>query len=103
VSGIRAGGSSIPYSVSKGAETMLTKCLAMALAPEVTVNAVAPGLMDTRWGHLWGDEAFERVAQAQPLKHIPTLVDIASTAVFLAKNDSMTGQSIVVDGGGFMH
>ncbi len=102
VSGIRAGGSSIPYSVSKGAETMLTKCLALALAPEITVNAIAPGLMDTRWGRLWGEE-FEHIGERQPLKHIPTLVDISAAAIFLVKNDSMTGQSIVVDGGGYMH
>ncbi len=103
VSGIRAGGSSIPYAVSKAAETMLTKCLALALAPEVTVNAVAPGLMDTRWGRLWGDEGIARVAASMPLKKIATLDDIADAVLFLVKNDSMTGQSIVVDGGGLMH
>ncbi len=103
VSAIRAGGSSIPYSVSKAAETMLTKCLAMALAPEVSVNAVAPGLMDTRWGRLWGDEAFARSEKSAPLGHIAALDDIAAAALFLVKNDSMTGQSIVVDGGGYMH
>jgi len=103
VSGIRAGGSSIPYSVSKAAETMLTKCLAMALAPEITVNAVAPGLMDTRWGRLWGDEGMARVVGSMLLQRIATLDDIADAAVFLVKNDSMTGQSIVVDGGGLMH
>jgi 3-oxoacyl-[acyl-carrier protein] reductase len=103
VSGVRAGGSSIAYSVSKAGETMLTKCLAMSLAPEIAVNAVAPGLMDTRWGRLWGDEAFERNAKNSPLQHIPTLDDISDTVLFLLKNDSMTGQSIVVDSGGFMH
>jgi 3-oxoacyl-[acyl-carrier protein] reductase len=82
---------------------MLTKCLALALAPEITVNAVAPGLMDTRWGRLWGDEALERAANAAPLGHIATLEDIAATALFLVKNDSTTGQSIVVDSGGYMH
>jgi NAD(P)-dependent dehydrogenase (short-subunit alcohol dehydrogenase family) len=103
VSAVKAGGSSIPYSVSKAAETMLTKCLALALAPEIAVNAVAPGLMDTRWGRLWGDAAFARSEKAAPLGHIATLKDITDAAVFLVKNDSMTGQSIVVDGGGYMH
>jgi 3-oxoacyl-[acyl-carrier protein] reductase len=103
VSAIKAGGSSIPYSVSKAAETMLTKCLAMALAPEISVNAVAPGLMDTRWGRLWGDEAFARSEKAAPLGHIATLEDITAAVLLLVKNDSMTGQSIVVDGGWYMH
>ncbi len=103
VSAIRPGGSSIPYAVSKAAEMMLTKCLAMALAPEISVNAVAPGLMDTRWGRLWGDAAFARSEQSAPLGHIATLEDIAAAALFLVKNDSMTGQSVVVDSGGYMH
>lgn len=102
-SGVRPGGSSIPYSVSKAAEVMLTKCLAMGLAPEITVNNVAPGLMDTRWGRLWGDDAMENVAKATPLKRLPTVKDIAATAVFLIKNDSITGQTYVVDSGAFMH
>jgi 3-oxoacyl-[acyl-carrier protein] reductase len=103
VSAIKPGGSCIPYSVSKAAEMMLTKCLAIALAPEITVNAVAPGLMDTRWGRLWGDEHLELIAGASPLGHLATLEDIAETALYLIRSDSLTGQSIVVDSGGYMH
>ena len=103
VAGLRAGGSSIPYSVSKAAETMLTKCLAMAMGPYIQVNAVAPGLMDTRWGRRWDQQAFDRAAQAAPIGRIASLEDIAATVVYLVKNDSMTGQSIAVDGGSFMH
>jgi NAD(P)-dependent dehydrogenase (short-subunit alcohol dehydrogenase family) len=105
VDGLRpAAMENYPYTASKAAVHMLTRHLAKRLASEqITVNAIAPGLMDTRWGRLWGDEAFERVGQQQPLKHIPTLVDISAAAIFLVKNDSMTGQSIVVDGGGYMH
>lgn len=103
ISGLRAGGSSLPYSVSKGAETMLTRALALALAPEITVNAVAPGLIDTRWGRAWGATDFEKAAQDAPLKRLPSLEDCAAAVVMLAKNDSMTGQSIAVDGGRYMH
>ncbi|HEY8477303.1 MAG TPA: glucose 1-dehydrogenase [Chloroflexota bacterium] len=103
ISGLRAGGSSIPYSVSKAASTMLTKCLAIALAPEVRVNAVAPGLMDTRWGRAWGEAHLESYAAEAHLRRLPTLDDIAAAVVFVAKNESMTGQTVVVDGGVFFH
>ncbi len=103
VSGLRAGGSSIAYTVSKAGETMLTKALAQALAPEVAVNAIAPGLMRTRWGLKWGEEGLRRGAEEALLKRIPSLEDIAAGAIFLAKNDSMTGQSICIDGGRWLH
>jgi 3-oxoacyl-[acyl-carrier protein] reductase len=81
---------------------MLSRCLALALAPEITVNTVAPGIMDTRWGERWGQEALDRMAREAPLKRYPTLQDIAAAAVFLCENDSMTGQTIVVDAGRHM-
>lgn len=103
VSALRPGGSSIPYAVSKAAETMVTKCLALALAPTITVNAVAPGLMDTRWGRRWGEEGIQRAIAEAPLKKLPDLDDIAEAVLFLIRNDSMTGQTIVVDAGRVMH
>jgi 3-oxoacyl-[acyl-carrier protein] reductase len=102
ISGLRAGGSSIAYAVSKAGEQMLARCLALALAPTITVNTIAPGIMDTRWGRLWGDEAIERMAADSPLKRVPGLDDIAAAAVFLAKNGSMTRQTIVIDAGRHM-
>lgn len=103
ISGLRAGGSSMAYTVSKAAETQLTHALAMALAPEITVNAVAPGLIDTRWGREWGEAAFEAAIKAAPLKKLPTLEDCALAVVYILKNDSVTGQSLVVDSGRYMH
>lgn len=99
VSGIRAGGSCLAYTVSKGATEMLTRALSIALAPDIAVNSIAPGLMDTRWGRLWGDAHFERQAQSNLLGRIPSLDDIAATAVYLAKNRSVTGRCLIVDGG----
>jgi 3-oxoacyl-[acyl-carrier protein] reductase len=99
VSGVRPGGSCLAYSVSKGATEMLTRALALALAPDIAVNGIAPGLMDTRWGRLWGDEHFERQAKANLLGRIPSLEDIAASAVFLATNRSITGRTLIVDGG----
>lgn len=103
ISGLRPGGSSLPYSVSKAAGTMLTRGLALALAPEITVNAVAPGLIDTRWGRAWGDRDIQKAVEEAPLKRLPSLEDCAAAVVLLAKNDSMTGQTIVVDAGRYMH
>jgi len=59
--------------------------------------------MDTRWGRLWGDDHLERTAKANPLGRLPSLEDIAAAVIFLVKNDSMTGQNIVIDAGRFMH
>jgi 3-oxoacyl-[acyl-carrier protein] reductase len=102
VSGVRAGGSSIAYAVSKAGMQMLSRCLAIALAPDITVNTIAPGLMETRWSAGWGPEALERMANEAPLKRHPTLKDIAAGAVFLCENDSMTGQTLVIDSGRLM-
>jgi 3-oxoacyl-[acyl-carrier protein] reductase len=102
ISGIRAGGSSIAYAVSKAGLQMLSRCLALALAPEITVNTIAPGIMDTRWGLRWGQEALDRMAREAPLKRYPSLKDIAAGAVFLCENDSMTGQTLVIDAGRLM-
>jgi 3-oxoacyl-[acyl-carrier protein] reductase len=102
ISGLRAGGSSMAYAVSKAGIQMLSRCLALALAPEITVNTVAPGIMDTRWGLKWGQEALDRMAREAPLKRYPSLSDIAAAAVFLVENDSMTGQTMVVDAGRHM-
>ncbi|TAK20157.1 MAG: SDR family oxidoreductase [Chloroflexota bacterium] len=102
ISGLRAGGSSIAYAVSKAGMQMLSRCLALALAPEITVNTVAPGIMDTRWGERWGQEALDRMAREAPLQRYPSLHDIAAGAVFLCESDSMTGQTLVIDAGRHM-
>ena len=102
ISGLRAGGSSMAYAVSKAGIQMLSRCLALALAPEITVNTVAPGIMDTRWGLRWGQEALDRMAREAPLKRYPSLKDVAAAAVFLCESDSMTGQTMVVDAGRLM-
>ncbi len=103
VSGLRPGGSSLAYTVSKAAETQLTRGLAMALAPEITVNAIAPGLIDTRWGRAWGEEALRRGIEGSLLKRLASLEDCAAAVLMMVKNDSMTGQSIVVDAGRHFH
>ena len=97
VSGIVAGGSSLPYAVSKAALHHLTRTLAQALAPDVRVNAVAPGLVDTPWTAGW--EANEAIVARTPLGRAGTPDDIADAVVFLARTPFVTGQVVVVDGG----
>jgi 3-oxoacyl-[acyl-carrier protein] reductase len=95
-SGLHPAGSSIPYAVSKAGIIHLTKALAVALAPEIRVNAVAPGLMMTRWwrGHQKvADESLNATRFGRALD----LADVAKTAVMLATNESISGQTMVVD------
>ncbi len=99
VAGVAGSGSSIAYAASKGAVITLTKSLAKAFAPEVRVNAVAPGPVQTRWlaDH---PEMIESAMKFTPLKRPATPEDVAAVALFLADGTSlMTGQVLVVDGG----
>jgi 3-oxoacyl-[acyl-carrier protein] reductase len=99
VAGVRGNGSSIPYAASKAAIHTMTLSLARALAPAITVNAIAPGLIETRWHG--GHEAENAARSARfPVKRIGTPEDIAQVALALATADNFwTGQVIVVDGG----
>jgi 3-oxoacyl-[acyl-carrier protein] reductase len=98
--GFNTVGSSIAYSASKAGLINLTKNLARALAPEVRVNAVAPGVVDTQWTRTWPKEAKQNAAERAVLKRICTAQDVADVIVFLCVGTSMvTGQTIVVDGG----
>jgi len=100
----RASGSSIAYAVSKAAVVQLTRALALALAPEVRVNSVSPGLVSTRWfSSRFGDEAAaaqeEAFAKQTPVQKIATPDDVARAVIALLENDLITGQDLVVDGG----
>jgi 3-oxoacyl-[acyl-carrier protein] reductase len=99
VAGVRGNGSSIAYAASKAAIHTMTLSLARALAPAITVNAIAPGLIETRWH---GGHEAENAARAArfPVKRIGRPEDIAHMAAALATADNfLTGQIIVVDGG----
>ena len=98
--GLNTVGSSIAYGASKAGLINLTKNLARGLAPEVRVNAVAPGVVDTEWTRRWPKEAKQSAADRVVLKRICIAQDVADVIVFLCVGTSMiTGQTIVVDGG----
>ena len=82
------------YCVSKAGVIMLTRCLARALAPEITVNTVAPGTISFP-----GEPPDEDYIRRAPLRKTGTAEDIAGTVAFLAQSDFITGQVFVVDGG----
>jgi 3-oxoacyl-[acyl-carrier protein] reductase len=93
-------GSSMAYGASKAGLISLTKNLARALAPEVRVNAVAPGHVATEWTQSWPAERKKSVLDRTLLRRYCTAEDIAGTIVFLcADNRMITAQTIVVDGG----
>ena len=98
LAGVRATGSSIPYAVSKAALNHLTVLLANVVGPEVRVNAVAPGLVDTPWTADW-DAIREAVRQRSPLGRSASAEDVTELTMGLVRSTHVTGQVVVVDGG----
>jgi ketoreductase RED2 len=98
IAGVRPTGSSVPYAASKAALNHMTVLLAKVVGPEVRVNAVAPGLVDTPWTEDW-DVVREIVRQVAPLKRSGQPEDVAEIVVALARAAWVTGQVVVVDGG----
>lgn len=104
VSGYKPGGSSIAYAVSKAALAHLTRCLALALAPEVLVNCVAPGLMEgTVMTERMLPEQVERSRAEAVLGRTVDKDDVADQVVALARSNSTTGQNVIIDAGRYFH
>ena len=98
VAGVRPTGSSVPYAASKAALNHMTVLLAKVVGPEVRVNAVAPGLVDTPWTQHW-DVVRQVVRQVAPLKRSGQPEDVAEVVLALAQAAYVTGQVVCVDGG----
>jgi 3-oxoacyl-[acyl-carrier protein] reductase len=105
VAGIQGTGSSIAYAAAKAAVINMTKALARTLGPEIRVNAVAPGALDTRWIRDGiGEAAYEAVRetyrQTMPLRDIVPAEAVAETIVWLIEGARMTtGDVVIVDAG----
>ena len=85
------------YTLSKAALEAANTMLALALAPQVRVVGVAPGL--TLTSHLLSDEKFQKLHQQSPLGRSSTAADVAATVKFALENSSITGTTLLVDGG----
>lgn len=100
VGGLAPGSSSIAYSASKAGLIHLTRCLAVALAPDVTVNCIAPGLVEgTRIALRLPEKVAQYARDQAVLGRVGSIEDIAEQAVLFCKADTITGQVMVVDGG----
>ncbi|MEA2776551.1 MAG: ketoreductase [Acetobacteraceae bacterium] len=104
VAGLTPTGSSIAYAVSKAGLIHLTRCMAVAMAPETLVNCVAPGLLEgTRATSNLRPEMIERNAAGSLLKKAADKDDCADMAVTMCRTETMTGQTIVIDSGRVFH
>lgn len=93
------GPDSLAYSASKAALNSLTRNLAKTLAPKILVNSIAPGYVLTPlWGKISPREQ-RRYGKEQLIERFVQAEEIADATLFLAKNDGITGEVLVIDGG----
>jgi NAD(P)-dependent dehydrogenase (short-subunit alcohol dehydrogenase family) len=101
VSGVRPAPGIAFYGVTKAALIHLTEELAVELAPDVRVNAVAPAVIKTRFATALYEGREEQVAATYPLRRLGVPEDVAGAVAFLCSRDAawITGQTLVIDGG----
>jgi 3-oxoacyl-[acyl-carrier protein] reductase len=104
VAGLHPVGSSIAYAVAKAGLIHLTRCMAVAMAPETLVNCVAPGFLEgTRATANLRPEQRERAMSSSVLKKTADKDDCADMVVTMCRTETMTGQTIVIDAGRVFH
>lgn len=96
--GVRPKGASIPYSATKAALNHMTRLLAVSLAPDIRVNAVAPGLVDTPLTADW-TQAQQIWKERSPMRRSARPEDIAQAVAMLVASDYLTGEILLSDGG----
>ena len=95
--GVRPKGASIPYAASKASLNHMTQLLALTLSPEIRVNAIAPGLVNTPMAESWV-EAQKLWTERSPMKRGAEPLEIAHTASMLVSSSYLTGEIILSDG-----
>ena len=96
--GVRPKGASIPYAASKSALNHVTQLLALSLSPDIRVNAIAPGLVDTPMTQSWLD-AHRLWKEESPMKRGAKPFEIAHIASMLVSSNYLTGEIVLCDGG----
>ncbi|CCD44485.1 short-chain dehydrogenase [Botrytis cinerea] len=97
IAGVKPGGSSMAYSVTKAAQIHLIKSL--ALTSTIRVNSISPGLMLTDWGLQFPESKVERVKKKSTLGRLATVEEVARQIYCLAESESATGTNSIIDGG----
>ena len=96
--GVRPKGASIPYAATKAALNHVTRLLALSLAPDIRVNAVAPGLVNTPLTAEW-TQAQQLWKERSPMRRAASPEDIAQAVSLLVASDYLTGEILLSDGG----
>lgn len=99
IAGLFPNGSSMAYSVCRAAGLHLTQCLAETQGPNIRVNAITPGLVETERTAIFTEEQTQGYKEMAKLKRITTVEEVAMAFVFAAKNSGLTGERIRVDSG----
>ena len=102
--GLTPMGSNMGHAVATAGLIYLTRCLAVAFAPDVTVNCVAPSLMEGTRGALLAPAAVVKaMRQRTVLKRNPSVQAVVDQVVYFCRADTVTGQVLVIDGGVHFH
>ncbi|MBI3515408.1 MAG: SDR family oxidoreductase [Proteobacteria bacterium] len=100
IAGLHMRGSSLVYAATKAGVISMTVALSRSLAPEVRVNAIAPGLVDSPWTKTWPEQRKKNSVRRTLLGRMAKPEDIADGALFLCAGTSfVTAQTLVIDGG----
>lgn len=89
----------LAYAISKAGLITLTKSLAKVLAPEITINSIAPSNIDTEMTRNAGDEFVQKVIADTPLQRLGSSAEVANAVSYLCSGGYITGQTLIVDGG----
>lgn len=99
IKGWEHGGGSVTYAITKAAVNSFTRTYAKTVAPDILVNAVAPGYVKTRVYDPFGEDKINKWLSGTYLRKWVNMEDVVNAFIFLAQNDSMTGQVVYVDAG----